>query len=159
MLTTLSSETVTGRVSPDGSWVAFVATTFPFDGGYANQVHVLELAPIDLDLLGLFVDTSAICLDVTAIEPAATPLHRVLGETIGLGKGSVTLEDIHRARLLVVVGPPGTDPGHGRLVERTGVFGGDLLAVTTSGGVWRVSSARTSGATLKHNPMGWPGVG
>ena len=32
------------NVSPDGGWVAFVATTFPFDGGYANQVHVLELA-------------------------------------------------------------------------------------------------------------------
>lgn len=31
-------------VSPDGNWVAFVATTFPLDGGYANQVHVLELA-------------------------------------------------------------------------------------------------------------------
>ena len=32
------------HVSPDGNWVAFVATTFPFDGGYANQVHVLEIA-------------------------------------------------------------------------------------------------------------------
>jgi len=32
------------NVSPDGNWVAFVATTFPYDGGYANQVHVLELA-------------------------------------------------------------------------------------------------------------------
>jgi Tol biopolymer transport system component len=32
------------NVSPDGNWVAFVATTFPLDGGYANQVHVLELA-------------------------------------------------------------------------------------------------------------------
>src|SRR5688500_16185453 len=31
-------------VSPDGAWVAFVASTFPFDGGYTNQVHVLELA-------------------------------------------------------------------------------------------------------------------
>lgn len=31
-------------VSSDGNWVAFVATTFPFDGGYTNQVHVLELA-------------------------------------------------------------------------------------------------------------------
>lgn len=31
-------------VSPDGGWVAFVATTFPSDGGYSNQVHVLELA-------------------------------------------------------------------------------------------------------------------
>lgn len=31
-------------VSPDGNWVAFVATTFPLDGGYVNQVHVMELA-------------------------------------------------------------------------------------------------------------------
>ncbi|HEX6623534.1 MAG TPA: hypothetical protein VF064_07460, partial [Pyrinomonadaceae bacterium] len=29
----------------------------------------------------------------------------------------------------------------GLYVDRTGVFGGDLLAVTTSGGVWRVNSA------------------
>ena len=32
------------NVSPDGAWVAFVATTFPYDGGTANQVHVMELA-------------------------------------------------------------------------------------------------------------------
>ena len=31
-------------VSPDGAWVAFVSTTFPYDGGWANQVHVMELA-------------------------------------------------------------------------------------------------------------------
>lgn len=31
-------------VSPDGNWVAFVATTFPSTDGYLNQVHVLELA-------------------------------------------------------------------------------------------------------------------
>lgn len=31
-------------VSPDGNWVAFVATTFPVAGGWVNQVHVLELA-------------------------------------------------------------------------------------------------------------------
>lgn len=30
--------------SPDGNWLAFVATTFPMDGGYANQVHVMEVA-------------------------------------------------------------------------------------------------------------------
>jgi TolB protein len=44
-------------VSPDGNWVAFVATTFPFDGGYTNQVHVLELAthqtwPFDVTGIG-----------------------------------------------------------------------------------------------------------
>lgn len=32
------------NVSPDGAWVAFVATTFPTEYGFANQVHVLELA-------------------------------------------------------------------------------------------------------------------
>jgi TolB protein len=31
-------------VSPDGNWVAFVATTFPVVDGWANQVHVMELA-------------------------------------------------------------------------------------------------------------------
>lgn len=31
-------------VSPDGNWVAFVATTFALPDGYVNQVHVLELA-------------------------------------------------------------------------------------------------------------------
>jgi TolB protein len=32
------------NVSPDGGWVAFAAQTFPYEGGYAWQVHVLELA-------------------------------------------------------------------------------------------------------------------
>ena len=32
-------------VSPDGNWVAFVATTFPIEAGWwVNQVHVMELA-------------------------------------------------------------------------------------------------------------------
>ena len=31
-------------VSPDGGWVAFVATSFPIEGGWANQVHVMEIA-------------------------------------------------------------------------------------------------------------------
>lgn len=31
-------------VSPDGGWVAFVATTFPSEWGWQNQVHVMELA-------------------------------------------------------------------------------------------------------------------
>lgn len=33
-------------VSPDGNWVAFVATTFPVADGWTNQVHVLELATL-----------------------------------------------------------------------------------------------------------------
>lgn len=33
-------------VSPDGNWVAFVGQTFPYEGGWAFQVHVLELATL-----------------------------------------------------------------------------------------------------------------
>lgn len=44
-------------VSPDGAWVAFVATTFPTPDGFVNQVHVLELAtlmtwPFDVSAAG-----------------------------------------------------------------------------------------------------------
>lgn len=44
-------------VSPDGNWVAFVATTFPTSDGFVNQVHVLELAtrmtwPFDVSASG-----------------------------------------------------------------------------------------------------------
>lgn len=31
-------------VSPDGNWAAFVSQTFPHDGGWTYQVHVIELA-------------------------------------------------------------------------------------------------------------------
>lgn len=51
-------------VSPDGNWVAFVATTFPMDGGYVNQVHVLEMStrqtwPFDLTAAGCWPSWSA----------------------------------------------------------------------------------------------------
>lgn len=50
-------------VSPDGNWVAFVATSFPMDGGYVNQVHLLELAtrqvwPFDLTAPGCWPNWS-----------------------------------------------------------------------------------------------------
>ncbi len=51
------------NVSPDGNWVAFVATTFPVEGGWANQVHVLELAtkqtwPFDITAPGCWPNWS-----------------------------------------------------------------------------------------------------
>jgi TolB protein len=50
-------------VSPDGGWVAFVATTFPTEYGDANQVHVMELAtrmtwPFDVTALGCWPNWS-----------------------------------------------------------------------------------------------------
>jgi TolB protein len=50
-------------VSPDGAWVAFVATTFPTSDGFVNQVHVLELAtrmtwPFDVTAAGCWPNWS-----------------------------------------------------------------------------------------------------
>jgi molybdopterin-dependent oxidoreductase alpha subunit len=54
-----------------------------------------------------------------------------LGETLGIGKGSVSLEDIHRADLILVVGQnPGTN--HPRMLsalEETKRNGGKIIAV------------------------------
>src|SRR5262249_4505492 len=54
-----------------------------------------------------------------------------LSETIGIGKGSVTLEDIHAARLIVVVGQtPGTN--HPRMLtalEKAKRAGATIVAV------------------------------
>src|SRR5690606_16444831 len=47
--------------------------------GEACSVLHLELAPIDIDLLGLHVDTSAICLDVTATP---SPEGGLLGDLL-----------------------------------------------------------------------------
>ncbi|HEX5832967.1 MAG TPA: hypothetical protein VFY34_03895, partial [Pyrinomonadaceae bacterium] len=41
----------------------------------------------------------------------------------------------------------------GLFVDRTGVFGGDLIAVTTTGGVWRISSA---GVATRVSDVGTP---
>ena len=33
-------------ISPDGNWVAFASQTFPHDGGWTYQIHVLEMATL-----------------------------------------------------------------------------------------------------------------
>lgn len=67
-------------VSPDGNWVAFVATTFPMDGGFANQVHVLELStrmtwPFDATAAGCWPswspDGSSIAHVLLLTEPSS----------------------------------------------------------------------------------------
>jgi hypothetical protein len=49
----------------------------------------LELGPIDLDLLGLEVDTSAICLDITAVEGAGVLGDLLCGLSGGLDLGGI----------------------------------------------------------------------
>jgi hypothetical protein len=64
----------------------------PATPGTECSVLHLELAPIDLDLLGLNVDTSAICLNITAIEGGGL-LGDLLCSLAG-GDGLLPLEQV-----------------------------------------------------------------
>ena len=77
-------------VSPDGNWVAFVASTFPVDGGWANQVHVLELAtrmtwPFDMTGPGCWPnwspDGSSIAHVHLATEPSTVQIVSSFGDS------------------------------------------------------------------------------
>ena len=76
-------------VSPDGNWLAFVATTFPVDGGWANQVHVMELAtgqvwPFDATAFGCWPnwspDGQSISHVLLATEPSVIQTINSFGE-------------------------------------------------------------------------------
>lgn len=76
----------------------FVVDLLPDDPGTPGtecSVLHLELAPIDLDLLGLSVDTSAICLDLTAIEGGG-----LLGDLLCSLAGGDGLSILERLALL-----------------------------------------------------------
>jgi TolB protein len=65
-------------VSPDGNWVAFVATTFPVVDGWANQVHVLELAtrqtwPFDTTSFGCWPNWSPDGQSISHVSLTAEP--------------------------------------------------------------------------------------
>lgn len=76
----------------------------------------LALAPIDLDLLGLNVDTSAICLDITAIAGGGL-LGDLLCSLAG-GDSPIPLTDLERVTLLQDV-LDGVEEG---LTDLTGVL-------------------------------------
>lgn len=77
-------------ISPDGNWVAFVATTFPVEGGWANQVHVLELAtrmtwPFDMTAPGCWPnwspDGQSIAHVYLGAEPSRIQIVSSFGES------------------------------------------------------------------------------
>ena len=98
----LSYDPVTGLLTATGGTVSGTFAGFPFttdvenfviellpdDGmGGACSVLDLELGPIDLDVLGLHVDTSAICLELTAMAGQG-----LLGDLLcGLAGGNLLL--------------------------------------------------------------------
>jgi hypothetical protein len=66
----------------------FTLTPAPGNGRRCSVLH-LDLAPIDIALLGLFVDTSEICLDITAFQGQG-----LLGDLLcGLAGGDLSLLD------------------------------------------------------------------
>jgi len=77
-----------------------------------------------------------------------------LGETLGVGKGSVSLEDLHRADLILVVGQnPGTN--HPRMLtalERAKKAGASIVAVNPlpEAGLIRFRNPQTVGGVLGH---------
>ncbi|MCY7396105.1 MAG: FdhF/YdeP family oxidoreductase, partial [Nocardioides sp.] len=82
-------------------------------------------------------DCSNMCHESTSVA---------LAETIGIGKGSVSLEDVHEAELIVITGQnPGTN--HPRMLtalERAKKNGAKILAV---------NPLREAGLTRFHNPQ------
>jgi len=93
----LGDGTVPGTVSGTIAGVPFSTTITNFalelvpddaaTPGVECSVLDLELAPIDIDLLGLHVDTSAICLSITAFEDGG-----LLGDLLcGLAGGDLPL--------------------------------------------------------------------
>ena len=77
-------------VSPDGNWVAFVATSFPAVDGWVNQVHVLELAtrqtwPFDTTAPGCWPNWSPDGQSITHVslgsEPSSIQVINSFGES------------------------------------------------------------------------------
>jgi hypothetical protein len=101
-LTGLNYDPVAGLLTATGGTVSGTFAGLPFTTdvedfalrlvpdhavGEVCSILNLELAPIDLDLLGLHVDTSAICLELTAIEGGG-----ILGDLLcGLAGGDLLL--------------------------------------------------------------------
>jgi len=124
-LTGLSLDSVTGLVTATGGTVTGTLAGLPFTTNITNfsilpllndpsgacSVLNLELAPISLRLLGLHVDTSAICLNVTAI-----PGGGLLGDLLcGVAGGNLPLSLLgpFLSDLLGGILTPATSPGHG----------------------------------------------
>lgn len=83
-------------VSPDGNWAAFVAYTFPHDGGWTFQVHVLEIAtlltwPFDMTGPGCWPnwspDGQSIAHVWAGVEPSSIQTVSSFGESPQLVPG------------------------------------------------------------------------
>ena len=97
----------------------------------------LELAPIHLNLLGLNVDTSRICLDITAVPGSGNLLGNLLGDVANLLNNGTSLSNILGG--LTAVNPTTLTSGLNQIL---GGLIGSLPAATVAG-----VSGTTPGAT------------
>jgi hypothetical protein len=120
---------VDGVLTATGGTVAGTIGGLPFNTDLENlrlefepagmegcSILDLELAPIDLDLLGLHVDTSPICLSITAFEGEGLlgdllcGLSGILDGLLNLDNLTDALEDILSAALTDALGEAGDPP-------------------------------------------------
>jgi hypothetical protein len=92
---TATGGTVSGTIAglPFTTDIENLSLQFLSDGGGECAILDLELGPIDLDLLGLHVDTSPICLSITAFEGEGL-LGDLLCGLSGLLNGVLNLDDL-----------------------------------------------------------------
>jgi len=89
----LAGGTVSGLIAgvPFQTDITFVQRLLPGNGRRCSVLH-LDLAPIHISLLGLHVDTSEICLDITAF-----PNKGILGQLLcSLADGPLNLNALTR---------------------------------------------------------------
>jgi hypothetical protein len=99
---TATGGTVSGTISglPFTTDIENFSLEFLPEGEEGCSILDLELAPIDLDLLGLHVDTSPICLSITAFEGEGLlgdllcGLSGILNGALNIGDVTDALEDV-----------------------------------------------------------------
>jgi len=116
----------------------------------------LQLSPIHLDLLGLNVDTSAICLDITAHQGEGL-LGDLLCGVANLLNGGLNIGDLLNGVGLPLLGLPGlTTAQIGQLVDGLGDLVGqvfDSLNLADVLGVGGTSAGRTDILNLSLGPV------
>jgi len=139
--------------------IPITLSTSPAPAGADCPILHLQLSPIHLDLLGLNVDTSAICLDITAHHGEGL-LGDLLCGVANLLNGGLNIGDILNGVGLPLLGLPGLTTGQtgqiGQLVTGLGDLLGqvfDSLPLANILGVGNSQPGRTDILNLSLGPV------